>query len=72
MDVEVLLPAQVDTVIVPVSLGPDDIFPGNDTVFEVYLGAAMGVFVSPIAYANITIIDPDILPGKYHVKYKSF
>ena len=66
MEVDVLLPSQIDSVVVPVSLGSDNIFPGNDKVFEVYLGAATGLFVSPIAYANVTIIDPDLpLPGKY-------
>ena len=66
VEVHVLLPAKMNSVVVPVPLGSDNIFPGDDKVFEVYLGAATGLFVSPIAYANVTIIDPDLpLPGKY-------
>ena len=67
VDTDILFPALVESVSVSVALGPDNIFPGEDKVFEVYLGAALGVFVSPIAYANVTIIDPDPnIPGEQH------
>ena len=54
---DVFFPAQVASVDVEVPLRQDDIFPGEDKVFEVYLGASPGVFVSPIAYTNVTIIN---------------
>ena len=64
VEMDVLFPAQMDSVIVEVPLGPDDIFPGEDKVFEVYLGASPGVFVSPTAHVDVIIVDPDPpLPG---------
>ena len=68
VETDILLPASIDSVNVSIPLGPDDIFPGEDKVFEVYLGAALGIFVSPDAYANVTIIDPDpSLPGEHNI-----
>ena len=62
---DVVFPPQVTSVDVEVPLGLDDIFPGEDKVFEVYLGATPGVFVSPTAHTIVTIIDPDPpLPGR--------
>jgi hypothetical protein len=53
----ILFPAGEASVIVSVPLGPYNIFPENK-LFEVYLGPSLGVFVSPIAYANVTIGPP--------------
>ena len=65
VEMDVFFPPQVASVDVEVPLGLDDIFPGEDKVFEVYLGPSPGVFVSPTAYTNVTIIDPDPpLPGE--------
>ncbi|CAI8020180.1 Adhesion G-protein coupled receptor V1, partial [Geodia barretti] len=55
----VLLPAGMTSVTQTVALGPDNIFPGEAKVFEVYLGPAPGAFVSPTALANVTITDSD-------------
>ena len=64
MRAPVLLPAGASSVTVPVALGPDDIFPGGNKVFQVYLGPAPGAFVSPTAQAVVTITDNDPpLPG---------
>ena len=57
---DITIPAQMDSYVVEIQLGPDDILPGEDKVFEVYLGAAPGTFLSPITYADITIMDPGI------------
>lgn len=49
---------------VPVALGPDNIFPGGNKVLQVYLGPALGAFVSPTAQAAVIITDNDPpLPG---------
>ena len=40
-----------------VALGPDNNIPGEDKVFEVYLGPAPGAFVSPTAQAYVIISD---------------
>ena len=58
VEMDVLFPAQVASVNVEVPLGLGDTFPGEDRVFEVYLGATPGVFVSPTAYTTVTIIHP--------------
>ena len=64
MDVE--FPAGTDSMVVSVPFTTDDIFPEEDKVFEVYLGASPGVYISPIAYVNVTIENDDPpLPGKY-------
>ena len=61
---EVVLSPGQSLVTVAVLLGQDDIFPGDNKVFEVYLGPAHDAFVSPTAFANVTIIDNDPdLPG---------
>ena len=66
LEMDVLIPAQIDSVVVEIQLGPDDILLGEDKVFEVYLGAAPGTFLSPITYTIVTITDPDPpLPGTY-------
>ena len=66
LEMDVLIPAQIDSAVVEIQLGPDDILPGEDKVFEVYLGAAPGTFLSPITYTIVTITDPDPpLPGTY-------
>ena len=62
---DIIYPAKVDAYVVEIQLGPDDILPSEDKVFEVYLGAAPGTFLSPITYANVTITDSDLLPGMY-------
>ena len=59
VEMDVFFPPQVTSVDVEVPLGLDDIFPGEDKVFEVYLGASPGVFVSPTAYTNVTIINSE-------------
>ena len=65
LDLELTLPAGEAQLTVPVSLGPDNIFPGPSKEFEVYLGPAPGAFVSPTAFANVTITDNDPdLPGE--------
>ena len=57
------LPGQT-TQEVRVSLAEDDIFPEPNKTFEVYLAASPGVYLSPITYTVVTILndDPD-LPG---------
>ena len=57
------LPGQI-TQEVRVSLAEDDIFPEPNKTFEVYLAASPGVYLSPITYTVVTILndDPD-LPG---------
>ena len=65
VEIDIEFPAQVASVNVEVPLGLDDIFPGEDKVFEVYLGATPGVFVYPTAYTNVTIIDSPI-PGEFY------
>ena len=70
VEMDIFFPPQVASVDVEVPLGLDDIFPGEDKVFEVYLGPSPGVFVSPTAYTNVTIIDPDpLLPGESTLLY---
>ena len=49
LEMDILLPAGNDTVIVEVAVCPGNSCPGPDKVFEVYLGASLGAFVSPIA-----------------------
>ena len=53
---EVMLPAGVSVVTVPIALGQANLSPGETKVFEVYLGPAPGAFVSPITFTNVTII----------------
>ena len=43
---DIIYPAKVDAYVVEIQLGPDDILPGEDKVFEVYLGAAPGTYIS--------------------------
>ena len=62
---DIIYPAKVDAYVIEIQLGPDDILPGEDKVFEVYLGAAPGTFLSPITYVNVTITDSDLLPGMH-------
>ena len=47
-----------------VRLSPDDVFTEADEIFELYLGPGEGVYINPIAAANVVILndDPD-LPG---------
>ena len=49
---------------VTVVLAPDDVFPEPDKTFDLFLGPAEDVYISPYAAASVTIIndDPD-LPG---------
>ena len=54
---ELTLPSGESQVTVSVSLEPDS---GGNKVFEVYLGPAPGAFVTPIAFANVTITDSDL------------
>ena len=51
---------------VTVVLAPDDVFPEPDKTFELFLGPAEDVYISPFAAASVTIVndDPD-LPGTY-------
>ena len=47
-----------------ISLTTDDRFPEANKTFEVYLSASPGVFISPVAYATVTILNDDIpVPG---------
>jgi hypothetical protein len=49
--------------IVTIPLSPDDVFPEPDKVFEVFLGPTDGVYITPYAAANVTILnDDDDLP----------
>ena len=62
---DVTFPAQTESINVSITLGPNDIFPGEDKVFEVYVGPTPGTYVSPTAYVTVIIVDPDPeLPGK--------
>ena len=47
---------------VRVSLAEDDIFPEPNKMFEAYLAASPGVYLSPITYTLVTILndDPDL------------
>ena len=54
--------------IVTIPLSPDDVFPEPDKVFEVFLGPTDGVYITPYAAANVTILnDDDDLPGRQKV-----
>ena len=66
VEFDVLLPAHVESVTIFVPLGPNDTLPGEEKIFEVYLGAALGVFVYPIAYANVNVS----IPGEYNTNIK--
>ena len=55
LEMDIILPAGNVTVIVEVAICPGNSCPGPDKVFEVYLGASLGAFVSPIAHANVII-----------------
>ena len=61
VDMDIVFPAGTNSMVVSVPFTADDIFPEEDKVFEVYLGASPGVFISPIAYVNITIENDDPL-----------
>ena len=52
------------TVEVPVEI-QNDIFPEENKTFEVYLAASPGVYLAPITYTTVRILndDPD-LPGE--------
>ena len=68
VETDVVFPAQTNSINVSITLGPDDIFPGEDKVFEVYLGPAPGTYISPTAHVTVIIVDPDPeLPGKDNV-----
>ena len=58
---DIVFPAGTNSMVVSVPFTADDIFHEEDKVFEVYLGASPGVFISPIAYANVTIENDDPL-----------
>ena len=65
MEMDILFPSQQESVVVEVELAEDDIFPEDDKVFEVYIGATPGAFVSPNAHVNVTILNDDPpLPGQ--------
>ena len=65
LEMDVVFPAQTDSIVIGIPLGPDDIFPGENKVFEAYLGPSPGTFISPIAHVMVLIVDPDPeLPGE--------
>lgn len=53
-----------ESLFVSISLSEDDVFPEENKTFEVFLSPASGVFINPIAYATVTILNDDPeLPG---------
>ena len=69
ISMDVHFPAQTSSVVVDVELAADDVFPEEDKVFEVYLGASLGVYIHPFAYTSVVIVNDD--PPLQGIPYNS-